>query len=42
MKKTNTKLSSDLVHTFSIVGFDPSTAELGVAVASKFLEVGSI
>jgi len=28
--------------TFSIVGFDPKTGELGVAVASKFLSVGSI
>lgn len=27
--------------TFSIVGFDPETKELGVAVASKFLAVGA-
>lgn len=27
--------------TFSIVGFDPKTKELGVAVASKFLAVGA-
>lgn len=28
--------------TFSIVGFDPNTKELGVAVQSKFLGVGSV
>lgn len=28
--------------TFSIVGFDPETKELGVAVASKFLSVGAV
>lgn len=28
--------------TFSIVGFDPHTKELGVAVASKFLGVGAV
>ena len=28
--------------TFSIVGFDPATKELGVAVASKFLSVGAV
>ncbi len=28
--------------TFSIVGFDPTTGDLGVAVASKFLAVGSV
>jgi uncharacterized Ntn-hydrolase superfamily protein len=32
----------DAINTFSIVGFDPETKELGVAVASKFLSVGSI
>lgn len=31
-----------LVHTFSIVACDPKTGEMGVAVASKFLAVGSI
>jgi len=31
-----------LVHTFSIVARDPKTGEYGVAVASKFLAVGSI
>jgi len=30
------------VATFSIAGFDPETGELGVAVASKFLAVGSV
>jgi uncharacterized Ntn-hydrolase superfamily protein len=30
------------VATFSIVGFDPETGELGVAVASKFLAVGTV
>lgn len=28
--------------TFSIVGFDPATGELGVAVASKFLAAGAV
>ncbi|MGF9799691.1 DUF1028 domain-containing protein [Brevibacillus agri] len=32
----------DAINTFSIVGFDPETKEWGVAVASKFLSVGSI
>lgn len=31
-----------LVHTFSIVARDPKTGEIGVAVASKFLAVGTI
>jgi uncharacterized Ntn-hydrolase superfamily protein len=30
------------IATFSIVGFDPETGEVGVAVASKFLAVGSV
>jgi uncharacterized Ntn-hydrolase superfamily protein len=30
------------VTTFSIVGYDPSSGELGVAVASKYFAVGSI
>ena len=34
--------SLETVATFSIVGFDPDTGELGVAVASKFLAVGSV
>jgi len=33
---------SRLVHTFSIVGFDPANGDLGVAVASKFFAVGSV
>ncbi|RXI96722.1 DUF1028 domain-containing protein [Anaerobacillus alkaliphilus] len=32
----------DLVATFSIVGFDPKTEELGIAVQSKFLGVGAV
>lgn len=31
-----------LVHTFSIVAFDPATGELGVAVESKYFGVGSV
>jgi uncharacterized Ntn-hydrolase superfamily protein len=31
-----------LVSTFSIVGFDPATGDLGVAVESKFLGVGAV
>lgn len=30
------------IATFSIVGLDPATGEIGVAVASKFLAVGSV
>ncbi|UOQ43272.1 DUF1028 domain-containing protein [Halobacillus salinarum] len=33
---------SNIIATFSIVGFDPHTEELGVAVQSKFLGVGSV
>lgn len=36
------KIPRDYVNTFSIVGRDPETGELGVAVASKFLSVGSL
>lgn len=32
----------NLVATFSIVGFDPETEELGIAVQSKFLGVGAV
>ncbi|WP_186577654.1 DUF1028 domain-containing protein [Aquibacillus kalidii] len=32
----------DIVATFSIVGFDPETEELGIAVQSKFIAVGSV
>ena len=35
-------MSRKLVATFSIVGFDPETDSLGVAVQSKFLAVGAI
>ncbi|MFS1511797.1 DUF1028 domain-containing protein [Chengkuizengella sp. SCS-71B] len=31
-----------IVATFSIVGFDPKTKELGIAVQSKFLGVGAV
>ncbi len=31
-----------LISTFSIVGRDPATGELGVAVASKFFAVGNV
>ncbi|MEX2317860.1 MAG: DUF1028 domain-containing protein [Pirellulales bacterium] len=30
------------LHTFSIAAFDPATGDLGIAVASKFLGVGSV
>jgi len=36
------KHSKELVATFSIVGYDPETEELGVAVQSKFLGVGAV
>lgn len=36
------KTPKDLVATFSIVGFDPETEELGIAVQSKFLGVGAV
>ncbi|MGP4079331.1 DUF1028 domain-containing protein [Pseudalkalibacillus sp. R45] len=36
------KIPNDLVATFSIVGFDPETEELGIAVQSKFIGVGSV
>ncbi len=32
----------EVVATFSVVGYDPDTKEWGVAVASKFLAVGSV
>jgi uncharacterized Ntn-hydrolase superfamily protein len=34
--------ASPLVATFSVVGFDPGTGDLGVAVQSKFFGVGSV
>ncbi|UOQ92950.1 DUF1028 domain-containing protein [Halobacillus shinanisalinarum] len=33
---------SNVIATYSIVGFDPQTGELGVAVQSKFLGVGAV
>ncbi|UOR13054.1 DUF1028 domain-containing protein [Halobacillus amylolyticus] len=33
---------SKVIATYSIVGFDPQTGELGVAVQSKFLGVGAV
>src|SRR5579872_6482437 len=30
------------INTFSIVGFDPTTGDLGIAVQSKFLAVGAV
>lgn len=36
------KVPNDIVATFSIVGFDPETEELGIAVQSKFLGVGAV
>jgi len=35
-------LDSKIVNTFSIVGYDPKTKELGIAVQSKFLAVGAV
>jgi uncharacterized Ntn-hydrolase superfamily protein len=35
-------LAAESVATFSIVGADPTTGELGVAVQSKFFSVGSV
>ena len=35
-------LKEEIDMTFSIVGYDPQTKELGVAVASKFLAVGAV
>src|SRR5687767_4590388 len=32
----------EVVATFSVVGYDPDAKEWGVAVASKFLAVGSV
>ena len=38
----NDRSPTPLVNTFSIVAFNPSTGELGVAVQSKYLGVGSV
>jgi uncharacterized Ntn-hydrolase superfamily protein len=35
-------LPKDIVATFSIVGYDPETEELGIAVQSKFIGVGAV
>lgn len=32
----------DIVATFSIIGYDPVTEEIGIAVQSKFIAVGSV
>lgn len=34
--------SEPLIHTFSIVAFDPKSGDLGVAVESKYFGVGSV
>lgn len=36
------KIPRELVATFSIVGYDPQTEELGIAVQSKFIGVGAV
>ena len=36
------RLKGENTMTFSIVGFDPKTKELGIAVQSKFIGVGSV
>src|SRR2546429_9898707 len=35
-------MHSSVPSTFSIVGFDPKTKDLGVAVESKFVAVGAV
>ncbi|HEX7065722.1 MAG TPA: DUF1028 domain-containing protein [Bacillales bacterium] len=40
--KADKHIPNDIVATFSIVGFDPKTEELGIAVQSKFLGVGAV
>jgi len=35
-------MNKETIATFSIVAFDPETEELGIAVQSKFLAVGSV
>jgi hypothetical protein len=34
--------AAEPVSTFSIVGYDPATQELGVAVQSRFFAVGAV
>jgi uncharacterized Ntn-hydrolase superfamily protein len=41
-KQPSPRTDDPALHTFSIVGFDPATGDLGIAVASKFLGVGSV
>lgn len=36
------RLPAPYVHTFSVVAFDPATKDLGIAVASRYLAVGSV
>lgn len=36
------KTKDNLVATYSIVGLDPKTGEIGVATQSKFLGVGAV
>ena len=38
----DTAAAAEPVATFSIVGYDPATGDLGVAVQSKFFAVGSV
>ncbi len=40
--ETNVPFNKEPIATFSIVGYDPDTEELGVAVASRFFAVGSV
>lgn len=39
---THDRHEQENIATFSIVGFDPETGELGVAVASRFFTVGNV
>jgi uncharacterized Ntn-hydrolase superfamily protein len=41
-KKMKKNVPKEVIATFSIVGFDPKTGEIGVAVQSKFIGVGSV
>lgn len=42
MPPSQGSLGGSLVHTFSVVGFDPESGDLGVAVQSEFFNVGSV
>ncbi|MCI0658312.1 MAG: DUF1028 domain-containing protein, partial [Acidobacteria bacterium] len=35
-------LAGETVATFSIVGYDPATGDLGIAVESRFFAVGAV